>query len=60
MFTSVQIRDLVKALSFDNKKLALTKSMYQNCADKDRYFLVYDAFDFESSKRELMDYISNL
>ncbi|KYH05154.1 hypothetical protein A1704_13400 [Chryseobacterium cucumeris] len=60
MFTSVQIRDLVKALSFDNKKLALAKSMYQNCTDKDRYFLVYDAFDFESSKRELMDYISNL
>ncbi|WP_114821278.1 DUF4476 domain-containing protein [Chryseobacterium sp. KLBC 52] len=60
MFTSVQIRDLVKALGFDNKKLALAKSMYRNCADKDRYFLVYDAFDFESSKRELMDYISNL
>lgn len=60
MFTSVQIRDLVKALSFDNKKLALAKSMYRNCADKDRYFLVYDAFDFESSKRELMDYISNV
>jgi hypothetical protein len=60
MFTSAQIRDLVKALSFDNKKLALAKSMYRNCADKDRYFLVYDAFDFESSKRELMDYISNL
>lgn len=60
MFTSVQIRDLVKALSFDNKKLALAKSMYRNCADKNRYFIVYDAFDFESSKRELMDYISNL
>jgi hypothetical protein len=60
MFTSAQIRDLVKALSFDNKKLALAKSMYRNCADKDRYFLVYDAFDFESSKRELMDYISNV
>ncbi|GEJ44218.1 hypothetical protein CRS_08260 [Chryseobacterium sp. ON_d1] len=60
MFTSEQIRDLVKAISFDNKKLALAKSMYRNCADKNRYFLVYDAFDFESSKRELMDYISNL
>ncbi|MBO9690831.1 DUF4476 domain-containing protein [Chryseobacterium sp.] len=60
MFTSAQIRDLVKAISFDNKKLALAKSMYRNCADKNRYFLVYDAFDFESSKRELMDYISDL
>lgn len=60
MFTSSQIRDLVKAISFDNKKLALAKSMYRNCVDKNRYFIVYDAFDFESSKRELMDYISNL
>lgn len=60
MFTSVQIRDLVKAISFDNKKLALAKSMYRNCVDKNRYFMVYDAFDFESSKRALMDYISNL
>lgn len=60
MFTSAQIRDLVKALSFDNKKLALAKSMYRNCADKNQYFMVYDAFDFESSKRELMEYISNL
>ncbi|PTT33119.1 hypothetical protein DBR28_14900 [Chryseobacterium sp. HMWF028] len=60
MFTSAQIRDLVKAISFDNKKLALAKSMYRNCADKEHYFMVTDAFDFESSKRELMEYISKL
>lgn len=58
MFTAVQIRDLVKALSFDHNKIALAKSMYRSCADKNRYFVVYDAFDFESSKREVMDYIS--
>ncbi|SIS66300.1 protein of unknown function [Chryseobacterium ureilyticum] len=60
MFTAEQIRDLVKSLSFDKNKLSLAKSMYRNCADKDRYFVVYDAFDFESSKRELMNYISRL
>ncbi|NIF04897.1 DUF4476 domain-containing protein [Chryseobacterium sp. Tr-659] len=60
MFTSQQIRDLVKSISFDNNKLALAKSMYRNCADKNKYFMVYDAFDFESSKRELMEYISKL
>lgn len=58
MFTAVQIRDLVKSLSFDNNKIAMAKSMYRNCADKYRYFVVYDAFDFESSKREVMEYIS--
>lgn len=60
MFTAVQIRDLVKSLSFDKNKLTLAKSMYRNCADKNKYFVVYDAFDFENSKRELMDYISRL
>ncbi|MEG0925191.1 DUF4476 domain-containing protein [Chryseobacterium sp.] len=58
MFTAVQIRDLVKSLSFDKNKLALAKSMYRNCADKNKYFVVYDAFDFENSKRELMDFIA--
>ncbi|AZA98905.1 DUF4476 domain-containing protein [Chryseobacterium joostei] len=60
MFTAIQVRDLVKSLSFDKNKLALAKSMYHNCADKNKYFVVYDAFDFENSKRELMDYISRL
>ncbi|WP_164975807.1 MULTISPECIES: DUF4476 domain-containing protein [unclassified Chryseobacterium] len=60
MFTAVQIRDLVKSLSFDKNKLSLAKSMYLNCVDKNKYFVVYDAFDFENSKRELRDYISRL
>lgn len=58
MFTAAQIRDLVRSLSFDKNKLDVAKSMYRNCADKNKYFVVYDAFDFENSKRELMDYIS--
>lgn len=60
MFTAIQIRDLVKSLSFDKNKLSLAKSMYLNCVDKNKYFVVYDAFDFENSKRELRDYISGL
>lgn len=60
MFTAAQIRDLVKSLSFDKNKLSLAKSMYLSCADKNKYFVVYDAFDFENSKKELMKYISGL
>ncbi|EJL71863.1 DUF4476 domain-containing protein [Chryseobacterium populi] len=58
MFTSYQIKSLVKSLSFDRNKLDLAKSMYRKCADKNKYFLVYDAFDYESSKRELMEFIT--
>ncbi|MEY8760726.1 DUF4476 domain-containing protein [Chryseobacterium tongliaoense] len=58
LFTSYQIKSLVKSLSFDRNKLDLAKSMYRKCADKNKYFLVYDAFDYESSKRELMEFIT--
>ncbi|ASK29568.1 hypothetical protein CEY12_05365 [Chryseobacterium sp. T16E-39] len=57
-FTSQQIGSLVKSLSFDKNKLNLAKSLYSKCADREKYFIVYDAFDFDSSKRELMDFIS--
>lgn len=57
-FTSEQIRDLVKSISFDKNKLMLAKSMYSKCVDKNKYFLVSDAFDYESSKRELREFIA--
>lgn len=57
-FTSEQIRDLVKSMSFDKNKIMLAKSMYKRCVDKSRYFLVSDAFDYESSKRELREFIA--
>ncbi|SEM88844.1 protein of unknown function [Chryseobacterium taichungense] len=60
MFTSKQISILVKDLSFDKNKLALAKLLFSKCVDKQNYFLVYDSFDFESSRKELMEYISKL
>ncbi|WP_042720668.1 DUF4476 domain-containing protein [Flavobacterium sp. B17] len=60
MFTSEQISILVKDLSFDKNKLALAKSLFPKCVDKQKYFLVSDSFDFESSRKELMEYISKL
>lgn len=59
MFSSQQIQALVKEMSFDKNKLSLAKSIFNNCVDKHKYFIVCDAFDFESSKRELMDFVSN-
>lgn len=59
MFTSEQIAVLVKDLSFDKNKIALAKSLFKKCADKQKYFLVYDALDFESSRREVMNFVSN-
>ncbi|OCK52539.1 hypothetical protein BA768_11815 [Chryseobacterium sp. CBo1] len=58
MFTSEQISILVKDLSFDKNKIALAKSLFSKCVDKQKYFIVGDALDFESSRRDLMYYIS--
>jgi hypothetical protein len=58
MFTSEQISVLVKDLSFDKNKIALAKSLFLKCVDKQKYFVVGDALDFDSSRRDLMDFIS--
>lgn len=58
-FTSEQVRVLLKALSFDRNRLTLAKSLYSKCVDKNNYFVVYDVFDFDANKKELMKYISN-
>lgn len=59
MFTSDQIAVLVKDLSFDKNKITLAKSLFSKCVDKQKYFIVGDALDFDSSRRNLMDFISN-
>ncbi|WP_312076036.1 DUF4476 domain-containing protein [Chryseobacterium sp.] len=58
MFTSDQIAVLVKELSFDKNRLILAKSLFSKCVDKQKYFVVGEAFDFESSRRDLMDFMS--
>ena len=58
-FTSEQVRVLLKALSFDKNRLTLAKSLYSKCVDKNNYFVVYDVFDLDENKKELMKYISN-
>ena len=58
-FTSDQVRVLLKELSFDKNRLTLAKSLYSKCVDKNNYFVVYDVFDFDANKKELMKYISN-
>lgn len=58
-FTAEQIRVLLKSLNFDKNRLTLGKSVYSKCVDKNNYFVVYDAFDFDANKRELMKFITN-
>lgn len=58
-FTSEQIYNLLKKYSFDENKLKMAKQLYPQCMDKTNFYQVYDAFSFDSYKRELSEYISN-
>jgi hypothetical protein len=55
---SSQIRDIMKLFSFENTRLEFAKFAYNKTIDKENYFLVNDAFQFESTVSELNEYIN--
>ncbi|WCM43395.1 DUF4476 domain-containing protein [Flavobacterium sp. CBA20B-1] len=58
-FTSQQIAVLLDTFSFDTNRLKAGKLLFDYCADKQNFYTVYDSFDFNSNRQELMNYISN-
>ena len=55
-----QIIGICKLFSFESNKLDFAKFAYRHCTDRNRYFMVNEVFNFESSKRELRDYMMGL
>jgi hypothetical protein len=45
--------------SFDDRKLELAKAYYPNVYDQRNFYVVYEAFRFDSDRRELEKYISS-
>ena len=56
-FTTQQIVQMVKALSFDDNRLELAKTAYDNCVDRENYYKVVDAMTYSSTKEKLREYI---
>lgn len=56
-FLSDQVRQIVACFDFDPAKLELAKFAYDYTADREKYFLVNDAFSFDSTKKALLRYI---
>jgi len=52
-----QIIHILRMFSFESTKLKLAKFAYQNCVDKENYYIVNNVFSFSSSIRELNNYI---
>ena len=55
-FTSRQILDLLNQFSFEASKVRLAKEAYHRVVDPNNFFLIYSAFSFESSIREIERY----
>jgi hypothetical protein len=54
---STQVRDIMKLFSFEATKLEFAKYAYNKVLDKENYYVVNDAFQFESSIEELNENI---
>lgn len=59
-FTSAQIMNMLGLFSFDSSKLEIAKLAYTRTVDPEHYYLVYDAFSFDSSVRNLSNYMASL
>ena len=57
-FYAEDLKRVLMLFSFDSKKLELAKALYHNTYDKRNFYLVYDAFRFNSDRRELEDYVN--
>jgi hypothetical protein len=59
-FTAQQVYELVNLFTFNSDKLHISKRAYNSTLDKENYFIVYDALDYNSSVNELANYIASL
>ena len=55
-----QILGICKLFSFESNKLEFAKFAYTYCTDKNRYYLLNEAFSYNSSKRELDEFIKGM
>ena len=56
--TANQILGICKLFSFESNKLEFAKYAYAYCVDPNKYFLLNEAFTYDSSKQELNEFVS--
>lgn len=56
-FTVWQITEMVKLFSFEDSRLELAKFSFDYTLDQENYFRVADAFNFSTSREELMKFL---
>jgi len=53
-----QIEEICNLFSYENTKLDFAESAYSNCTEKANYYLLFNVFQYDSSKEELRNFIS--
>lgn len=56
-FTSQQAKEIVLLFTFENNRLDIARYAYGKTVDKGNYFIMNDAFAFNSNKEKLSEYI---
>lgn len=57
-FSSAQVKLLLELLSFEEDKLAVAKLAYLKVSDPTNFESIFDIFEFDSSKKEIKDFIA--
>ena len=55
-----QIAQIARLFSYENNKLEFAKFAYPYCVEKNKYYLLYEVFDHDSTKQELNEYIQKM
>lgn len=55
-----QITQICKLFTFESNKLELAKFAYPYCIEKNKYYMLNEVFTYDSSKKELNEYLRGL
>ena len=58
--TVKQITQICKLFTFESNKLELAKFAYPYCIEKNKYYMLNEVFTYDSSKKELDEYLRGL
>ena len=56
---SYQLEELIRMMTFENNKMELAKFGYRYISDPHQFYTVYDAFTFDNSINELINWINH-
>ena len=55
-----QIMEICQLFTFESNKLELAKFAYPYCIEKNKYYMLNEVFTYDSSKKELNEYLRGL